>query len=60
LVVTDPSAYKGEGADAQDFVISIFRKNPADFPANLQRGTPMLFRDMVVSQLISDSPRDSI
>jgi hypothetical protein len=49
IVVSDPSVYKGAGADAEDLVITIFRKKAADLPTALQRGMPVLIRDMKVS-----------
>jgi hypothetical protein len=47
-VFTDPSAYKGEGASAEDLVVSIFRKNASELPSDLVRGTPVLFRRVKV------------
>jgi hypothetical protein len=49
IVFTDPSVYKGEGAAAEDLVVGIFRKNAAELPVELVRGTPILFRTVKVS-----------
>jgi len=49
VVFTDPSVYKGEGAAAEDLVVSIFRKNASALPVALVRGTPILFRHVKVN-----------
>jgi hypothetical protein len=51
VVFTDPSVYKGEGAAAEDLVVSIFRKNASALPVELVRGTPILFRQVKVNCL---------
>jgi hypothetical protein len=60
VVFTDPSVYKGEGAAAEDLVVSIFRKKVSDLPVDLVRGTPILFRRIKVSlyKLLFHDPTD--
>ena len=57
MVFTDPSVYKGEGAAAEDLVVSIFRKKVIELPVDLVRGMPILFRQIKVSSLQALVPR---
>lgn len=52
VVITDPSTYTGD-ASGEDMVITIFRPSIAALPADLPRGTPILFRQLKVCSSLS-------
>jgi hypothetical protein len=49
LVISDPSSFQGGEPTAEDLVVTIFRKTDRELPVDIQPGTPILFRQIKVS-----------